>query len=111
MLEYSNAVSQVLKTIELYNNDDAKQNTKKRTAKFLPSIVFLLCFISAIIIANNYIDSAKFGFWKFFLVALAGIFNVPFLFYYALWHIQLQDGAVFAGLIPRSVTINVPRKF
>jgi hypothetical protein len=100
MLEYTNAVSQVLKTIELFNNDDKSKNPKVRTAKFLPGVVFLLCFVSAIIIANNYFDN-RLGFSKYVLIVLAAIFNVPFLFYYALWHIQFKDGAVFAhGLTP-----------
>ena len=90
MLEYTNLVSQAIKSYDIINSVKDMNDAKEKKAKFVPIVMYILCFISAVLIAHNYFENFE-GFQKWALIALAGMFNIPFLFYYALWHIQLNN--------------------
>lgn len=98
-MEYTNAISQLLKATELYNevkgsnHQETIDNAKKRKAKFLPIALYVICTIIALIIAYNYFSGIENPWLRFGAVILAGIFNIPFLGYYAVWHVALKKDA------------------
>lgn len=91
MLEYTNLGSQILKTIDIVNSSKNITDDKEKKAKFLPVVLYIMMFVSAALISYNYFENVE-GFAKWVLIALACIFNGPFLLYYAIWYVQLNKG-------------------
>jgi hypothetical protein len=90
MLEYTNLYSQITKTQEILKDiEKVDLNEKEQKAKFVPVILYILCFVSAIILAINYFDTVE-GPLKYVFIALAGFFNIPFILFYAVWYVQLK---------------------
>lgn len=95
-MEYTNAISQCLKAKSLYdevkgaNDRETIENIKRRKAKFTPVALYITCTVIAMIIAYNYFYNIENPWLHFGAVALAGIFNIPFLAYYAVWHVALK---------------------
>ena len=98
-MEYTNVFSQCLKATELYtdvkgsNHQETFENAKKRKAKFLPIALYIVCTLIALIIAYSYFSGIENPWLRYGAVILAGIFNIPFLSYYAVWHVALKKDA------------------
>lgn len=91
MLEYTNLYSQITKSQEILKDiENVNLNDKEQKAKFVPVVLYILCFISAIILAINYFDTVE-GPAKYAFIALAGFFNIPFILFYSVWYVQLKN--------------------
>lgn len=69
--------------------DSYDDDNKKDDNNYMFIIVYIILFISAIIIASDYYKDI-FRYTKYLLIVLAGILNVPFIFYYSIWHVLLK---------------------
>jgi hypothetical protein len=87
MLTYTNILTQCAKSID---SIVSHVNTNKRKVKYIHIIAYILCIITAVLVANNYFEKVN-GLKKNLLLILAGIFNIPFLFYYAVWYLHLNN--------------------
>lgn len=98
-MEYTNAISQFAQAKRLYNEAKGSttqatlDNIKQRKAKFISIPIYIICTIIALIIAYRYFGGIENGWLKSFLIILAGIFNIPFLGFYAVWHVALENPA------------------
>lgn len=95
-MEYTNVVSQFLKSKSVFdevkgsNASETLQNAKQKKAKFISPAVYLICTIIAVIIAWHYFCRVENQWVKYTLVVLAGVFNIPFLAWYAVVHVGLK---------------------
>jgi hypothetical protein len=69
------------------------ENIKQRKAKFVAPAVYVLCTIVAMILAYHYFEGVESAWLRFGAVILAGIFNIPFLVFYSVWHVALKNNA------------------
>jgi hypothetical protein len=93
MLEYSNIFSQ-------YNSIFGTENFTPKLPKLaMPTLTvaqkaqigfYILATLSAIFIANNYFTNVH-GSAKLGIIIMAAIFNIPFIFFWTIYHVQLKD--------------------
>ena len=69
--------------MESLNDNENKKNN------YMTIVIYIILFISAIIIASDYYKDIP-GYIKYLIIILAGLLNVPFIFYYSIWNILLK---------------------
>jgi len=69
--------------MESFNDNENKKNN------YMTIVIYIILFISAIIIASDYYKDIP-GHIKYLIIILAGLLNVPFIFYYSIWNILLK---------------------
>lgn len=88
MVEYTNLLSQFNTIVNLFNNVSEVDNDEgKRKAKFVPVIFYGLCSLAAFLLALSYFRETK-GFTKYPMIFVATIFNIPFILFFAVMHLQ-----------------------
>lgn len=94
MIQYSNIFSQ-LRTV--FPNTTIENFTMPKlatpiitTSQKTQIVLYMLATLSAAIIANSYFTNVH-GYAKVALIIMAAIFNIPFIFFWTIYHVQLKD--------------------
>jgi hypothetical protein len=94
MIEYTNIFSQLN---SIFPNNTIEDFSMPKlampiitTAQKAQLVLYALATLSAVIIANSYFTNVH-GYAKIGLILMAAIFNIPFIFFWTIYHVQLKD--------------------